>query len=143
MERNKTNECYSCEHRRTIPGDAHLECVEPDTEMKGIVYGIMNGWFKYPFNYDPGWKEKDCKNYKGERIKENEMGYKLGDILEVKSLDGEIHYEKVTKLLPELLTEDMCENEIEDMSIKGLSENYVYRILANYEIVKALNKTYL
>ena len=44
--------------------------------------------------------------------KENEIVYKLGDILEVRSIDGEIHYEKVTELLPEILTEDMCENEI-------------------------------
>ena len=35
--------------------------------------------------------------------RENEMVYKLGDILEVRSLDGEIHYEKVTELLPEIL----------------------------------------
>ena len=73
----------------------------------------------------------------------NEMSYKLGDILEVRSLDGEIHYEKVTELLPEILTEDMCENEIEDISVQGLSDNYVYRILPNFEIVKALNQMYL
>uniref|UniRef100_A0A6M3Y064 Uncharacterized protein n=1 Tax=viral metagenome TaxID=1070528 RepID=A0A6M3Y064_9ZZZZ len=81
--------------------------------------------------------------YMPETKRENEMLYKLGDILEVRSLDGEIHYEKVTELLPEILTEDMCENEIEDMSIQGLSDNYVYRILPNFEIVKALNKIYL
>ena len=66
MKRTKINECYSCEHKRTIPGDAHTRCAKPDLEMTGIVYGIKNGWFKYPFNFDPVWKRKSCKNYREE-----------------------------------------------------------------------------
>ena len=62
-KRNKMNECYSCVHRRTIPGDAHSRCVKPDPKMKGDPYGIRSGWFFYPINYDPVWKIKDCSNF--------------------------------------------------------------------------------
>ena len=60
---NKTNECYSCKHRRSIQGDAHSACAKPDPEMKGDAHGIRNGWFMYPLNFDPVWKEKDCVNF--------------------------------------------------------------------------------
>jgi len=63
MERNKMNECYSCEHKRNVPGDAHIQCVKPDMGMSGNPHGIANGWFLYPWVFDPCWKEKDCNNY--------------------------------------------------------------------------------
>lgn len=62
-ERDRMAECYSCQHRRSIPGDAHIRCVKPDPEMTGNPHGIRNGWFLYPFNFDPVWKEKICSNY--------------------------------------------------------------------------------
>ena len=63
MERNKMNECRTCKHRRTIPWDAHISCANPDPEMKGSPHGIKSGWFMYPINFDPVWKEKDCSNF--------------------------------------------------------------------------------
>ena len=57
------NECYSCTHRRTIPGDCHINCVKPDAKMTGNEHGIKNGWFMYPFNFDPCWKTRDCRNF--------------------------------------------------------------------------------
>ena len=65
IERTKMNECDSCEHRRAIPGDAHIACINPDPNMEGDIHGIRSGWFFYPYLYDPVWKEKDCINYKG------------------------------------------------------------------------------
>lgn len=62
-ERNVMEECYSCEHRRTIPGDAHTLCSNPDPEMTGDEHGIKSGWFAYPYNFDPVWKTKLCSNY--------------------------------------------------------------------------------
>ena len=72
MERNKMNECDSCEHRRAIPGDAHIKCAYPDLKMKGHICGIKAGWFKYPHSYDPIWKEKDCDNYNKWRMNKGE-----------------------------------------------------------------------
>lgn len=66
MKRTIQNECYSCKHRRTIPGDAHTQCIKPDPEMKGSTYGRRSGWFYYPINFDPVWKEKLCANYEEE-----------------------------------------------------------------------------
>lgn len=62
-KRTKMNECYTCMHRREIPGDAHTNCAKPDPNMKGREHGIINGWFFYPFNFDPAWKLVDCANY--------------------------------------------------------------------------------
>ncbi len=65
MSKEKTmmNECYSCSGRRTIPGDCHTKCATPDASMTGNRHGILNGWFMYPFNFDPTWKTAMCKNY--------------------------------------------------------------------------------
>jgi len=63
------SECYSCKHRMTIPGDAHISCAKPDPEMTGNPHGIKNNWFFYPFNFDPIWKTKLCSNYEGGRKK--------------------------------------------------------------------------
>ena len=62
-ERHMTNECYECKHRRTIPGDAHTKCSNPDPEMTGREHGKIKGWFCYPLNFDPCWKTKDCSNF--------------------------------------------------------------------------------
>ena len=56
-------ECYDCKHRRSIPGDAHSNCSKPDRNMTGNPHGIKNGWFFYPFNFDPVWKTKLCSNF--------------------------------------------------------------------------------
>ena len=63
MERNKTNECHMCKHKRSIPGDVHIQCINPDMSMTGNAHGIKNGWFMYPINFDPCWKTKDCANF--------------------------------------------------------------------------------
>lgn len=65
-ERNKMNECYFCIHKKDVPGDCHIGCDKPDQDMTGHVHGIRNGWFMYPFCFDPIWKTKDCSNYQGE-----------------------------------------------------------------------------
>lgn len=62
----KTPQCYGCKYRMNIPGDAHSKCsfdfwtneVEPP---KGSEHGIKNGWFFFPFNYDPRWMISVCK----------------------------------------------------------------------------------
>lgn len=59
----KTN-CYNCEFKRNVPGDCHIQCVNPDPEMIGNAHGIKNGWFIYPLVFDPIWMEKECSNYK-------------------------------------------------------------------------------
>jgi len=62
-KRTKINECYRCAFRQNVPGESHIKCANPDTEMAGNPHGIKNGWFIYPLLFDPTWKEKDCANY--------------------------------------------------------------------------------
>lgn len=75
--------CFECKHRRSVPGSAHSACKHPNTKIiddspqnallelvvmmgapviidvglnvTGHTWGIENGWFNHPFNFDPCW----------------------------------------------------------------------------------------
>lgn len=76
--------CYQCVHRRNLPGNTHSRCAHPIAgeiikatpphiamvlemwggapmlpQLLGIEarsqHGIDNGWFGWPFNFDPVW----------------------------------------------------------------------------------------
>lgn len=70
-ERNLKNECWTCSHRRSVPYNSHIACINPDLQMEGNAHGIKNGWFFYPFNFDPVWKEKECANYENQKKNDN------------------------------------------------------------------------
>ena len=95
--------CYDCKYRGDLPGDAHSKCTHPDSmgddplgailgmlasvqrispvttngaitlNIKGSAHGIRNGWFNWPFNFDPVWLES-CNGFKnrGEVLANNE-----------------------------------------------------------------------
>ena len=48
-------DCYECKHVRSLPGDAHKQCVNNNAKVTGNETGIRNGWFFWPFNFDPIW----------------------------------------------------------------------------------------
>lgn len=80
--------CYDCEHRGTIPGDAHSRCLHPaigpqsDNVFSAMVdvlggktnaaaktlgitghpHGIAHGWFLWPANFDPTWLQS-CNGF--------------------------------------------------------------------------------
>lgn len=58
-----TNHCWECVSKREVPGNAHIQCVNPDMKMTGDPHGIRNGWFMYPILFDPTWMTKRCDNY--------------------------------------------------------------------------------
>ena len=66
--------CYKCEYRGNVPGDAHSCCEYPenDTGMLSMFapinaknakklnvtadpHGVRCGWFMWPVNFDPVW----------------------------------------------------------------------------------------
>ena len=77
--------CYECQYRGSVPGDAHSCCNHPTNKavndnpmlglmaifasvgrvppieipnrlnVKGDAHGIRHGWFNWPFNFDPVW----------------------------------------------------------------------------------------
>ena len=67
LGRTITNECYSCVSLRRVPGNCHILCNNPDPDIRGDAHGIKNGWFFYPFLYDPTWKLNFCNNYQQKR----------------------------------------------------------------------------
>ena len=81
-------DCYKCQYRGTIPGDAHTICHHPlvkqdsnsfgalvdmlsgknndaakELNIKGDQHGIRSGWFMWPANFDPVWLE-NCDGFK-------------------------------------------------------------------------------
>ena len=82
---NKPN-CFKCKHRGEVPGSAHSKCHHPSTDkardpmielvsmlganisadvglnVKGDEYGISQGWFNWPYNFDPVWL-KSCDGF--------------------------------------------------------------------------------
>lgn len=58
------NKCHQCIHKRNVPWNAHIECVNPDPNMTGNPHGVRNGWFYYPILFDPVWATKKCVNYR-------------------------------------------------------------------------------
>jgi hypothetical protein len=82
--------CYECLHRGDIPGDSHSRCLHPSIpdmgeigylmslvssrtsgtqipvnagiKVSGNKHGIINGWFNWPFNFDPVWLES-CSGF--------------------------------------------------------------------------------
>jgi hypothetical protein len=59
-------QCYNCNWRRDLPGDAHSLCVigmadlvngSKLVKVVGTPHGIEKGWFMWPFNFDPVWLE--------------------------------------------------------------------------------------
>ena len=87
IEMNDKPNCYDCKHRGSVPGSAHIKCNHPNTKTAlndpelqllaifasvkrvrpihvdvglniiGKPHGIKNGWFNWPFNFDPVWLE--------------------------------------------------------------------------------------
>lgn len=86
--------CYDCKFRRSVPGDAHSRCGHPKAtshnsfdnilalmlsmakagqpienkglKVKGNEHGIRNGWFAWPFNFDPAWLE-ECNGFENKK----------------------------------------------------------------------------
>lgn len=64
--------CWSCAYKRSIPGNAHIRCAfawhKSEFMMPtGQPHGVKNGWFHFPFNYDPRWMASQCKAWSEDR----------------------------------------------------------------------------
>lgn len=66
------NDCWHCKHSREILWDCHLTCAKPDPNMKGDEHGVANGWFFYPWNYDPIWMTVKCANFESTIVKDTD-----------------------------------------------------------------------
>jgi hypothetical protein len=56
-------DCYDCEYRRDLAGDAHSCCLNLTAHVLGSEHGTKNGWFYWPLNFDPIWLES-CDGFK-------------------------------------------------------------------------------
>jgi hypothetical protein len=83
----KRLDCWTCEYRGSVAGSAHICCEHPSTKeahdnpmlkmasifarvgrmpkelnIEADPLGIRNGWFIFPFKFDPTWL-KNCDGY--------------------------------------------------------------------------------
>jgi hypothetical protein len=93
--------CYTCIHRRNVPGSAHSSCHHPAAEKMSVALGVLatlaavrrvdlalpeaaeelnitahqhgidNGWFVWPWNFDPVWL-KTCKGFQQKEQEQTE-----------------------------------------------------------------------
>lgn len=68
-------ECFTCRFKRSVPGNCHIKCVKPAQIVAetGNAHGIRNGWFFYPFLYDPTWKTVECPHYEQMPLTRSQM----------------------------------------------------------------------
>ena len=67
-------DCHKCRYRGWgLSGSHHLGCCNPAAKVRGNAHGVRNGWFTWPFDFDPIWLEA-CDGFQEEyqRKKENE-----------------------------------------------------------------------
>jgi hypothetical protein len=89
--KDKKPDCYKCKYRGEVPGSAHSRCNHPKNKetlsnpmlglmailgsangnaipnlsklkVKGDPHGVRNGWFNFPFDFDPVWLE-ECEGF--------------------------------------------------------------------------------
>lgn len=65
IDRDMRTECWDCKHKRDNSWTNHIACANPSIEVlrNGNAHGKKNGWFFYPLNFDPVWKDTFCPNY--------------------------------------------------------------------------------
>ncbi len=63
------SKCHECAYKGDIPGDAHISCQFDwkGPTPQGDLHGVRNGWYYFPFNYDPTWMIEECPNFATER----------------------------------------------------------------------------
>ena len=52
---DNSNLCYKCIHRRDLDYSAHSRCTQKYAKVEGHERGITQGWFVWPYNFDPVW----------------------------------------------------------------------------------------
>ena len=62
-DKYKKPDCYKCQHRGDLVGDAHSSCLNREAQVIGSLHGYKKGWFDWPYNYDPLWLEY-CDGFK-------------------------------------------------------------------------------
>ena len=63
------NQCYGCKYRKDAFGSVHSTCTfrwNGKPTPKGDPYGVREGWYSFPLNYDPVWMDDECKNKENE-----------------------------------------------------------------------------
>ena len=64
MTKDRAPRCYRCVFREDIPGDCHSRCTAENVDVEGHPFGVKNGWFSWPHNFDPVWL-LSCNGFEG------------------------------------------------------------------------------
>jgi hypothetical protein len=77
-----SEKCRSCKFMQQLSFTHHIECTKKNIIVSGSTHGINNGWFLFPFNFDPIWLE-GCSGFrpKTEKLEDLDSKYLSGLIL--------------------------------------------------------------
>lgn len=62
------DKCRSCLFMHTNSGTHHIGCKKRNVLVVGSDHGIKNGWFDFPYYFDPIWLE-ECISYRPKDFK--------------------------------------------------------------------------
>lgn len=79
MSLPKTN-CHKCVHSRSnsFINSAHIHCDlywryykkrKSEHPQSSNEYAITNGWWDFPYDYDPVWMQDECKHFEKKEVK--------------------------------------------------------------------------
>jgi len=55
--------CKNCIYKKNVPGNTHIECTRLGCKPINVrEHGVKNGWFMFPFLFDPIWAE-NCTGF--------------------------------------------------------------------------------
>ena len=103
-------ECLDCIHKKAPGNKMHkgnIGCDKPSISVRGEQWGVMNGFFEYPDNFNPVYKKTDCLNVETEQDKSNEIDA---------DLDAEVEEptEENTDPDVECVTDNYTESHVEE-----------------------------
>ena len=77
--------CHKCAYKDSVPGSAHISCLFNWPEALnnsqvpyipvGVLHGIQQGWFYFPFNYDPIWMAMPCPAFEKRGTDKSELNF--------------------------------------------------------------------
>ena len=61
--------CWHCAYKMNNIGSADIQCRfnwngTGAKKPEGDEWGIKNGWYNFPWNYDPVWMKNECQKFK-------------------------------------------------------------------------------
>jgi hypothetical protein len=126
-KKGKIMECKKCKFKKSIPGDAHISCSRTRTQVYNVnQHGVSNGWFMFPFNFDPIWAE-GCDGFVPQTLNLNQLSipelltlYKVEEARYKRNESNFVRTEESFNLVLKKMSEKLNDSDIGKSSVTEL-----------------------